>query len=60
MRPDSEFAGKEQAAFDQLEAELRAKMTEEDKRQARTKALDLLKLQSETEDASCLPTLKVG
>ena len=60
MRPDEAFAEKEQAEFDRLEEELRSRMTEEDRRQARAKCLDLLKLQSEVEDASCLPTLQVG
>ena len=46
MRPDEAFAEKEQAVFDRLEEELRSRMTEEDRRQARAKCLDLLKLQS--------------
>ena len=59
MRPDEAFAEKEQADFDRLEARLRAQMTEEDRARARTKCLELLHLQSQPENAACLPTLQV-
>jgi Zn-dependent M16 (insulinase) family peptidase len=59
MRPDEAFAEKEQADFDRLEERLRAQMTEEDRARARAKCLELLHLQSQPEDAACLPTLQV-
>jgi Zn-dependent M16 (insulinase) family peptidase len=59
MRPDEAFAEKEQADFDRLEERLRAQMTEEDKGRARAKCLELLHLQSQPENAACLPTLQV-
>ncbi len=59
MRPDEAFAEKEQADFERLEERLRAQMTEEDKAHARAKCLELLHLQSQPEDAACLPTLQV-
>ena len=59
MRPDESFADKEEADFERLEHQLRAQMTEEDKSRARAKCLELVRLQSEPENADCLPTLQV-
>jgi hypothetical protein len=59
MRPDEAFAEKEQADFERLEERLRAQMTEEDRARARAKCLELLHLQSQPENAACLPTLQV-
>ncbi|XP_023336821.1 presequence protease, mitochondrial isoform X2 [Eurytemora carolleeae] len=60
MDPEAGFVEQEQRKFEDLEHKLRANLTQEEKDEIRRKNLELLESQDMKEDASCLPTLRVG
>merc|ERR1719410_1482071 len=60
MSPVDDYKEAEQADFDKLEATLRKDLTDKDKAEIHSKCLELQKMQSEKEDASCLPSLLVS
>ena len=59
MSPVDDYKEAEQADFDKLEATLRKDLSDKDKAEIHSKCLELQKMQSDKEDASCLPTLLV-
>lgn len=60
MKPSDKFTSDEQDKFDQIEKDLTSSLTPDQKEEIYQKCTALLKSQSETEDMSCLPSLKVS
>ena len=60
MAPLQEFGQKEQEKFDRLEEELRGGLAEAERKELREKCLELQRMQNVTEDASCLPSLRIS
>ncbi|KAI0212017.1 Presequence protease, mitochondrial [Lamellibrachia satsuma] len=60
MKPDAEFEMKRQAEEERKLAKVLGSLSEQDRSNVYKKGLELAEIQSQTEDLSCLPTLRVS